>query len=416
MPGRRFRHRLAPQARPLPPPFETVAGKLVYGGRALARTPEGMVAFVAGALPGERVLARPVSARKGYLECEAARILSPSPDRIEPCAPEIPGCVYSALAYPAEAQAKAAQLGEALARAVRASRCGGAAPQVAVHPCPRPLHYRNKTVLHVARADGGIVMGYRAEPSHRIVPVRECPLSREEVNRAIAAVSRGFAERIPPGSDVVFRHASQSGTVWFAPGFPPSREILVERTAGIDFKVSARGFYQVNPYAGEMLVRAVAEDFARERRGALYDLYCGVGVFGIACAKAAVDAGLPAPALYGAECSADAVACARLNAEAAGVAARFAACDASAAARDLARASGGYIVADPPRGGFGPGVAEALAASGAERVACVSCDPATLSRDLAPLLARYDMESAAMFDMFPRTARFESLVFLRRRA
>ena len=106
---RRFRRAAPPCARrPLPPPFEAVAEKCAYGGDAIARAPDGRVAFISGALPGERVAAEPYLDKKSFVKCRAARILEPSPDRTHTPASGVPGCVYGDFSYEAEIAAKQA--------------------------------------------------------------------------------------------------------------------------------------------------------------------------------------------------------------------------------------------------------------------------------------------------------------------
>lgn len=395
--------------------FETEAESFAYGGEAVARAPDGRVAFVSGAIPGERVVAVPVSEHKGYLKCAAGEIISPSPRRIAPEPEGMPGCPYSIVEYPAEAEAKKIQLAGFLARA---SRAAGAPepPAVEAHPCEPHLAYRNKITLHAARAGGRFLMGFTAERSHKVIDAARCPLACDAINAIIPEARKACAAGMRGPGAVVFRHTAADGALWWGGKRRPEKKFLAERTAGLEFRVRAEGFYQVNPFAGDALVRKAAEIYMRDPEPEIADLYCGVGVFGITFAARAAESAGQAPLVRGAETDAGAVECARANAGAHGVKAEFAACGAGvwlAARRAGARA---MIVADPPRGGFEKGAARAIASSGAARVMCVSCDPATLARDIAPLFETYSLEEAHMFDMFPRTARFESLLLFKRRA
>ena len=175
------------------------------------------------------------------------------------------------------------------------------------------------------------------------------------------------------------------------------------------------GFYQVNPSVANALVLQAQEWFAADDgSGAeVLDLYCGVGVFAIACAKAG------APRARGIEAGRRAIEAATANAYEHDVLAKFRSQTVEAAAADgfgsnLAQIT---VIVDPPRQGLAPEVARALADARARRLLYVSCDPATLARDLAILLAGpYILRGVRMFDMFPRTTHFETLVWLERKS
>ncbi len=414
---RRFRRAAPPCARrPLPPPFEAVAEKCAYGGDAIARAPDGRVAFISGALPGERVAAEPYLDKKSFVKCRAARILEPSPDRTHTPASGVPGCVYGDFSYEAEIAAKKSQLEDFLAKAARAAGAEIAVP-VAVHPSPSPLRYRNKTVLHAGFApDGSRALGYMIEPSHRVFDLPACPLALPQIADAMPEVRRKVFADFRPGGNVTVRFTPHDGTVWWTSRGAPPAQPLVETVCGAEFEVAADGFWQVNPATGAALVRAVADRCLETPSAPLVDLYCGAGSFGIVCAREAALKTGRAPALTGLEISARAVECARRNAARNGISARFEAGPVAALLERAGVRPESTVVADPPRGGFEPGVARALAECGARRIMCVSCDPATLARDLAPLLENYSVGSAEMFDMFPRTARFETFLVLERRA
>ena len=195
----------------------------------------------------------------------------------------------------------------------------------------------------------------------------------------------------------------------------PCADLLTEASPAGPLRVPRDGFYQVNPAVGDALVRTVATWFAEAPDYSdLLDLYCGVGVFGFACMAAG------GTRLAGVESGRTAVAAAKLNAATLGVNASFhghalgqESVPTAALIGDPRRTT---AIMDPPRDGLPPDVARALAESGIARLFCISCDPATLSRDLAVLLSagRYRLVRAQLFDMFPRTAHFETLVELRR--
>jgi tRNA/tmRNA/rRNA uracil-C5-methylase (TrmA/RlmC/RlmD family) len=161
-----------------------------------------------------------------------------------------------------------------------------------------------------------------------------------------------------------------------------------------------------------MLVKTVVDEVNRRPEEArhIIDLYCGVGVFGLSAL-----AGDPTRRLTGVESGRRAVEFARRNAASHGVKAEFFAGETRQMLRKLDCDGGTTVIVDPPRGGMERATTEFLMRSAVPRIFYVSCDPATLQRDLRTLLGAYEVESVKWFDMFPRTARFETLVVLRRK-
>ncbi len=397
---------------------------LAYGGDGVARV-DGRVVFIPETAPGETVVARAAQVKKSFARAELSELVTASADRIFPCCrvsdPEadaprrVPGCVYDHLAYSAELQAKTSQLEAFLGRLTRPTE----PPLLPPFAAPSPLHYRNKIVLHTARGGEGLRLGYRQEPSHRVLDLPACPLACDAINGALASLrsSSSFAA-LPDRANVTFRHTPHDGCFWWAEGAAPHGacpDMLTEISPVGPLLVPREGFYQVNPVASDALVSTVAAWFAESTgQPEVLDLYCGVGVFGFACLAAG------GTRLTGVESGRAAVSAARLNAKSLGHAATFL-CHAlghepAALSRLLGDPRRTTALVDPPREGLAPDIARALADSGIARILYISCDPATLARDLAILLAggRYRLLRARLFDLFPRTAHFETLVELAR--
>lgn len=399
--------------------------RLAYRGAGVARR-DGFVYFVPGTLPGETVVAEITVRHKNYAEARLLDIRSPSPDRIDPCCllasgETMPGAVYDHMRYPAEVAAKQAQLAEVLNR----KPFDGEPVDVAATASPRDLNYRNKTVLHAHYDEpgAGVKLGYWREDRKHLADVTACPLSRCEINEALGIFRNRSAFQKLRGQDTVtLRWTEQDGVLcWINEGRRMTRTRNGE-TAGDpgaatvveagEWLVPRNGFFQVNPEVSQLLVDQVAQWFVQGRDAAprVFDCYCGVGVFGIACGRHGAEF------VQGVETSGDAITCARENAVRHGVRARFASADLERTAKELVgngHGRGMTLIVDPPRRGLAPQVAEALATSEAPRIIYISCDPATLKRDLARLCgAGYRIRSAAMFDMFPRTMHFESAVLL----
>ena len=403
--------------------------KNVYGGDGLGRLGDGRVVFVPGAWAGEQVRAEIVEEKKHYVRARLVEVVEKSPDRLcvatapSPSNPvqAVPGMVYADLSYEGEVKAKEQQLREFFERArieVPSALC--------LVPSANVLNYRNKVVYHFAKQRGKWVIGYRTEPSHEIVDVEQDPLAVPEINAKIPEVRRSVLALLTTGPEsvrrdierkgnVTVRWTPKSGVKWWV-GDAPKDLVLRESTCGRVFEVPADGFYQVNPAVGEALVKAVVEEYQRGAKDApeVLDLYCGVGVFGLCCNP---------PKLTGIESGRQAIDFAKKNAASqfhcttttSDYNYRFYAERVGQNLKRIPVNSRTTVIVDPPRDGMEPNVPKWLAESKAARILYVSCDPATLVRDLRTICRNYDIASVRWFDMFPRTARFETFVTLERR-
>ena len=391
--------------------------KNVYGGDGLGRMGSGRVAFVPGAFAGETVRAEILAEKKNYVTTRLVEVETPSPDRVNDVGPTVPGMVYAPVSYAGELRLKQDQLENFLWKV---------APTVLpleVIPSPQPLNYRNKVVYHTEKRQGKWLLGYRAEPEHRVVDVTEDPLACPAINAALPGIrssvfslltqgARAVRQSAKEADNVTIRWTPLDGVKWWL-GDPPRDLELREQADGRRFRVSADGFWQVNTAIGDKLVKAVraAYEEAADRAPHILDLYCGVGVFGLCCM-----APHPAHRLIGIESGRSAVAAAKRNAEAMGVKASFFCERVGGSLNRIKVGPQQMVIVDPPRGGLEPNVAPWLANRPAPRIVYVSCDPATLTRDLDALMKSYRLSYVKLFDMFPRTARFETMVVLDRKS
>jgi len=417
--------------------------KTVYGGDGLGRLGDGRVVFVPGAWAGEQVKAEIVEEKKNYVRARLIEVVEKSPERVESAGREdtpgtgvVPGMVYDTLSYKGECAAKEEQLRSFFERArIPLPQLPNSSPLIRtfehsnIRTFPSTLNsqlstlnYRNKVVYHFAKQKGAFVIGYRTEPTHEIVDVLSDPLAHPEINAALPEIRRSVIQLLTTGPEairrdtarkenVTIRWTKKTGVKWWI-GEAPKDLILKETTCGLDFEVSADGFYQVNPEVGERLVEAVVEEYVREAATApnILDLYCGVGVFGLCCLKRA----RVGARLIGIESGRQAIDCAKRNAMALnGAEAKFFSEQVGRNLRRIPVNPHTTVIVDPPRGGLEQGVAKWLARSRAARIFYVSCDPATLIRDLREITRTYEVASVQWFNMFPRTARFETLVVLK---
>jgi len=402
--------------------------KNVYGGDGLGRLGDGRVVFVPGAWAGENVKAEIVEEKKHFVKARLVEIVDASAERIEGGAvAAVPGCVYAELSPKGEAAAKESQLREFLERA-RIQVTGGISFSDA--PSSSILNYRNKVVYHFARQRGEWAIGYRTEPSHEIVDVTNDPLAVRQINDKLPEIRKAVLTLLTTGPESVRRDVERKGNVtirwtqktgvkWWV-GDAPKGLVLKETTCGRDFEVPADGFYQVNPQVGEMLVKAVVAEYAKgaDIAGNVLDLYCGVGVFGLCCIGANESSGSGDKCerkLIGIESGRQAIDFARRNALAQKLEGKFFAEQVGRNLKQIKIGSHTTVIVDPPRDGMEPNVPAFLAQSKAPRLFYVSCDPATLTRDLKTICRGYEVESVRGFNMFPRTARFETLAVLKKR-
>ena len=404
--------------------LEITLTDMAHGGEALGRH-EGQVVFVPFAIPGERVLARLTDKRKRYARGELVEILDPSPERVDPpCAHfcVCGGCHWQHIQYEAQLDYKRQIVRSALARI-------GGMPDVSVAPVigmQVPWHYRNRVRFSIA-PDGSL--GFLAPRSHRVVPIEECYLLHPLLEGVLAALD----VELPGLVRLSVRAGTNTGDqmlilelstfelpelelgapvscVALAPGGAPvvlaGRDYLLEELAGRRFRISASSFFQVNTEGAAHLVRLVEQALEPTGAETLLDMYCGVGTLGLALASRVGD-------VIGVEEDPIAVEDALRNAARdenieimGGRVERM--------LSDLGR-SVDLAILDPPRSGVASDALKALMELAPRSIAYVSCDPASLARDLAKLVVGgYRVREVQPVDMFPQTYHVECVVALER--
>lgn len=424
-------------------------------GHGVARV-DGQVVFVKGALPGEtcQALIEHVGHSAAWARMEA--LPTPSPARLTPDCPyyaQCGGCQTRHMTYAQELRFKADKVRNALAR------IGGVDPgQVPIHAAQDSARYRNKVQFPVAP---GPAIGYFQARTHRVIDVDDCLLTPAACAPIRRAVKDWMAAHNVPAYDelthtglvrhlyIRFNAAGESLVCLVANGrsLPQEealvaalraaepgltgvslnvnqektnvilgkryrtlwgRDYLMDELCGLQFKLSVPSFFQVNRPQAEVLYGLAADFAALTGAETLLDLYCGTGTIGLSMAHRARE-------VIGVEVVAPAVADARENARRNGVAnARYLCADAGAAAAQLA-AEGvrpDVVVVDPPRKGLSGQVVDALLALSPRRVVYVSCDCATLARDLKALARGYTLTRVEAVDMFPRTHHVETAALL----
>ncbi|WP_157545186.1 class I SAM-dependent RNA methyltransferase [Microtetraspora fusca] len=406
--------------------IELTVGQVANGGWCVARH-EGRVVFVRHALPGERVIAEITEETARFLRADAVEILEASPDRVTPPCPfsgpgRCGGCDWQHASPEAQRRLKAAVVEEQLARLAGIER------RVTVEEVPGSaggLGWRTRVQFAVDR-DGSI--GLRRHRSHDVERVDHCAIAHPAVEEvgvealtwpgaaAVEVVAASGGDRavivtpkpgrrvsLPDVDAAVLIDEGKRGTRALR-----GRAAMTERVGDRDFRVTASGFWQVHPGAAATLLDAVL-DFARPKAGEwALDLYCGVGLFAAGLAEAVG----PEGAVLGVESDSQAVQDARWNLRDLPQAVTERGKVEEALDRlEIERAD--LVVVDPPRAGLGRSVVDRVATLDALRIVYVSCDPATMSRDIAWFAPYgYRLADLRAFDQYPMTHHVECVALL----
>ncbi len=432
--------------------------RMVYGPDGLAHTPEGKTVFVAGALAGDTVEAHVVSEEKSLVRAVADRIVEPSPERVDTPCPFVGvcgGCPWGGLSRTAQRAAKEENLKSALERI-------GGFERAEVEELVAPLRsskdvwgYRNKIELAPTTGAGGkMFLGMHGRDPRQIIRMDRCPLFEKKFPKVVKAVAGALAylgnsrdlglERV--GIRASRRTGALEIALWTPTGGFPRAQVArvltdaVSDRAGVvrvmskgekkarrvsatevlagrscwneqigeeEMLISAPSFFQVNTGAAEILIDLVLDALKPRPDELAMDLYCGAGTFTLPLARRADY--VSAVESYG-----PAVRDLRRNLERAGL-------DnvdviGGDAVREFPDADADVLVVDPPRAGLAPEAIELIAETSARDVAYVSCDPATLARDLKRFREQgiFSPVRATPVDLFPQTFHCETVVHLSR--
>jgi 23S rRNA (uracil1939-C5)-methyltransferase len=431
-------------------PFEARIEKLVYGGDGLSHH-DSQTVFVPYVMPGELVRVAPVEERKKFIRGRWDQILEPSPDRVAAPCPQFGicgGCHYQHIPYDQQLKIKAEILRETLARIGKVEWRG----EIKTVASP-PFGYRNRAQWAI-RSLGDPprpAIGYFKPASATLAPTNECPILLPQLEAVLSSLSSACTEgKMPGGISGIECFSNFSGAKMlvnvgvsksttkasaiaeqlreiipgiesilihdeatehfelFGPGY------LQYETEGVSFRVGHLSFFQVNRHLLDELVRAVAFDDGSIGKGAglAFDLFAGVGLLSIPLAKrfervVAVEGNVATardlevnvknfPNIRGRHADTE-----------------------SFLTRQ--KETPDFVVLDPPRAGVTPQALQRLRELGPADITYLSCDPATLARDLAALTAgspapgaRYHIGDITLYDIFPETYHIEALVRLQR--
>lgn len=428
-------------------------------GQGIAHV-EGCAVFIPNAIAGEVCEIQITKAAKTWAAGRIRNILEVSPHRVNRACPQSKlcgGCAFQHMDYQEECRLKAERVRQAL------NRLGGEALEaIDLLPAPETHRYRNKAQYPVAQEKQRAMAGFYREGTHQVVSCPQCGILPPEMDAVRDAVvdymnqyrvsaydegagtglvrhiyvRKGWVsgqllvclvvngtrlprqeallerlQRIPGFATLVLSVHQKPGNAvlgntfhtLYGPGW------IEDTLCGLTFRLSPRSFYQVNHDQAERLYHLAMEGAGIQKTDIVLDLYCGVGTITLAMAKAA-------GRVIGVEVEPQAVADARDNARRNGIEnAEFFCGDAGQAAVSL-REQGltpDVVVVDPPRKGLSPDVIQTLAQMSPRKIVYISCDPATLARDVALLKVQgFQLLEARAVDMFPRCAHVETVAWL----
>ena len=393
--------------------FEVTVEKLIYGGDGLARL-DGRVIFAPYVLPGERIRAQAEREKPGLVRARALEVLAPAAERVAAPCPYFArcgGCHYQHAGYEYQLAAKRTILVEELRRLGKIEP-----PEEIPIVSGEPWGYRNRAQLHVDRGR----IGYWESRSHKLCGIESCPIASPKLNEVIATLNRMLHDPRWPRfirSLEIFTDERQMQLNILETDRPVARRFFdwcAESIPGLvggpldyhdRFRVGSKSFFQVNRH---LLDRLVETAMAGAEGETALDLYAGVGLFSLALGGkfhevTAVESG--SAAVRDLEFNAGRAGLANVRAEQ------------RMAEEYLASLEHvpDFVLADPPRAGLGKAVVRKLSELQPRQIAIVSCDPATLARDLAALLAAgYRIEQMTLVDLFPQTFHVETVVRLGR--
>jgi len=421
---------------------------------------EGCTVFVEGALPGEEVEVSVFQCKKNYARAKLLSILTPSPDRVKPACPlfeQCGGCQIMHLSYDKQLEIKQKKVREALHRI-------GKITNVDVPPClpsPLPFAYRNKIQLPVRLKNEEITLGLYARSSHDLIEIDHCLIHcelGEEVYNSVRQIIKNSKLTIydPITAKGELRHVLIKSAIYtrevlviLVTNGEASRELIEiakkiqneclqvkgivqninirrdnvilgkkyytltgqnfvhEKVCGLVFKISPASFFQVNTQQAECLYAKALELAHLQGSEVVLDAYCGVGTLSLIFARCAKE-------VIGVECLNEAIKDAEDNAKMNGIENVSFVC---ANVEDFVKKQTAVdlLLLNPPRQGCDPSFLEKIGKLQPKTIIYISCDPATLARDLVILYShKYTITTIQPYDMFPQTAHVESVVKLER--
>ena len=382
---------------------EVLVERILPGGAGLAHA-DGRTLLVALAAPGDRLRVRIERTQGRVAFASIAEILSPSPHRIEPPCPyfgRCGGCDFQHLDYETQLAAKVEIIRDCLRRIAQIDFTG----EIPITGSPNTFHYRSRAQWQFDPQR--MRLGYFERGSHRVCDISACPVLIPQLEAAFESLREQMNEgSLPEGVSEFQAVAGDDGPSLAPPAAEhPTREVS-RRIGAHRYRFSAEGFFQINHELLEQLIAAAIDDARGEKA---VDLYCGAGLFTLPLAQGF-------KRVFGVEANSTAISFAGRNLEEAAidnVTLETAKVGEWLADEAEKLAPVDFVLLDPPRAGAEDNAIDGILRLRPRRISYVSCDPATLARDLKGLISRgYRLDAVAAFDMFAQTHHVETVVHL----
>ena len=417
--------------------------KLVYGGKGLGRF-QGRTFFIPFTVPGDIVEIEETVRKSGYSEGKIKKIIKEGKTRIKPKCPHFGrcgGCDWQHINYEAQVEAKRAILEENLQKIGRIKK-----PNIdEVIPSPNPWHYRNRAQFKVKNGK----VGFFAKGTHEVVDIERCDILKEDISNSIKGLKK-LAQILPTepnefhiyssnGNEVILKivYHGKFKRIEFSlddikeilnvnlvgfgiykqgeSGYPErikffGKDFTYEKVDKFKFRVSADSFFQVNRFQVENLIKKVSKGAMEYQYLLAADLYCGVGTLTIPVGRYVHKA-------FGIEASFSAISDALYNKDINGLRNISFFCRETEEGIEIIKENNpDLIVIDPPRSGLSQRIIREISSlPRLKRIIYVSCNPATLARDIALFYQHgIHMEKSKLIDMFPQTYHIETIAFLRK--
>jgi tRNA/tmRNA/rRNA uracil-C5-methylase (TrmA/RlmC/RlmD family) len=382
--------------------FEVTIEKIIPGGYGLAFA-ENLTIFVSLAAPGDKVRVR-IREKKGKVAfAEIIEIIEPSDKRAKPLCPYFGtcgGCDFQHLSYEAQLEAKAAIVKDCLTRLGKINY----EKDISIIGSPKDYRYRSRAQWHLDPIRQK--MGYFKRHSHSIVDTEICPILLPKLEETLEDFRanlnwKEFYSELP---EIETATAGDAVSIYSAELIERTEDIVFQAVSGEKYFYNAESFFQGNPFLIDSLVNIAIEN--AEGKIAL-DLFCGVGLFSLPLAR-------KFEKVYGVEANPKAIHYARRNAEYARLSnVEFFVESVGEWLAENDSANPEFVLLDPPRAGAEKETIESLLRIKPKEISYVSCDPATLARDLRKLTESYSIENIVALDLFPQTHHVETVARLR---
>ncbi len=376
--------------------------KIVPNGYGIGHT-DGLTLLVPLVAPGDRVRVSTGKRNGSLVFAQVEEILEPSPLRIKPGCKyfgKCGGCNFQQMSYDEQLKAKVGIIEDCLHRIAKMEN----PPEIEITPS-EPWRYRARANWHADTTNKKV--GYFYRNSNKVCDIDECPILTRPLQKELQLIRSGmhWEELWSNMAHIDAASAGEAVSVYSSEFADEPAEIIWEDRE-IKYAYNARVFFQGNPYVTPKLIEAATKNLSGDLA---LDLYCGVGLFSLPLARAFSK-------VIGVESNSESIGFAKINAERNGLGnLEFFSGDVGSWLKENSEKLAGLdvLLLDPPRIGVEKDVIRSIIELSPKEIVYVSCDPATLARDLRALFEKYELREIAAFDMFPQTHHVETIAKLK---